>query len=173
MGYAATTSRRRNFLRDSRLAAAALIAPQVWAPFAWNRAGQNIFPGTVASGAKPDYSLEISEIDWELARKKKIRTTAYNGQIPGPLLRITEGKPVTIAIANRLDREEIVHWHGQWIPVGVDGSMEEGSPMILPGGSTVIQFVPKPAGLHWYHTHAMAHRDLKRGLYTGSLACCR
>ena len=45
--------------------------------------------------------------------------------------------------------------------------MEEGSPMIPAGGSTVIQFTPKPSGLHWYHTHAMAHRDLKRGLYSG------
>jgi FtsP/CotA-like multicopper oxidase with cupredoxin domain len=158
---------RRKFLRDSHLAAAALVAPRVWAPFAWNRTGQNIFPGTAASGAKPDYTLEISEIEWELAPKKKIRTTAYSGQIPGPLIRITEGKPVTIAIANRLDREEIVHWHGQWIPVDADGSMEEGSPMIPAGSGTVIQFVPKPAGLHWYHTHAMAHHDLKRGLYTG------
>jgi len=115
----------------------------------------------------PDYRIEIAEIDWELAPKKKVRTTAYNGQIPGPLLRVTEGTPATIEIVNRLDRPEIVHWHGQWIPVDVDGSMEEGSPMIPPGGKTRIAFTPRPSGLHWYHTHAMAGRDLKRGLYTG------
>ena len=68
---------------------------------------------------------------------------------------------------NRLDRPEIVHWHGQWIPVDADGAMEEGSPMIPAGGRTLIQFTPRPAGLHWYHTHAMAERDLKRGLYSG------
>jgi FtsP/CotA-like multicopper oxidase with cupredoxin domain len=44
--------------------------------------------------------IEIAEIDWELAPKKKIRTTAYNGQIPGPLLRVTEGKP-----GNHRDRQ--------------------------------------------------------------------
>jgi FtsP/CotA-like multicopper oxidase with cupredoxin domain len=115
----------------------------------------------------PDYTIEIADLEWELAPRKKIHTTAYNGQIPGKLLRLTEGKPVTIDIINRLDRGEIVHWHGQWIPPAVDGSMEEGTPMIPPGGRTRIQFTPRPSGLHWYHTHTPANRDLRRGLYSG------
>jgi FtsP/CotA-like multicopper oxidase with cupredoxin domain len=115
----------------------------------------------------PDYRIEIAETEWELAPKKKVRTAAYNGQIPGKLIRLTEGRPSTIEIVNRLDRAEIVHWHGQWISVAADGAMEEGSPMIPPGGSTRISFTPRPTGLHWYHTHAMSNRDLKRGLYSG------
>ncbi len=114
-----------------------------------------------------DYTIEIAEIEWEIAPKKKVHTSAYNSQIPGKLLRLTEGKPVTIDIVNRLDRPEIVHWHGQWIPSDVDGSSEEGTPMIPAGGRTRIQFTPKPSGLHWYHTHTSAARDLKRGLYSG------
>lgn len=117
--------------------------------------------------AAPDFKIEIAEIEWDLSPKKKIRTAAYNGQIPGKLLRVSEGKPVTIDITNKLDRAEIVHWHGQWIPSDVDGSMEEGTPMIPPGGATQITFTPRPFGLHWYHTHTAAHRDLKRGLYSG------
>jgi hypothetical protein len=50
--------------------------------------------------------------------------------------------------------------------VDVDGSMEEGSPMIAPGART-HHLHPRPSGLHWYHTHAMANRNLKRGLYSG------
>lgn len=115
----------------------------------------------------PDYRIEISEIEWELSLKKKVRTAAYNGKIPGQLIRLQEGKPASIEIVNRLDHAEIVHWHGQWIPPDVDGSMEEGSPMIAPGGRTRIAFTPRPSGLHWYHTHAMANRDLKHGLYSG------
>jgi FtsP/CotA-like multicopper oxidase with cupredoxin domain len=154
---------RRAFLRGSALAAGALALDR---SHAWAQVVDGSVPAAVPS-VKPDYALEIAEIEWELAPKKKIRTTAYNGQIPGPLLRVTEGKPVSIDIVNRLDREEIVHWHGQWIPVDVDGAMEEGSPMIAPGARTRIAFSPRPAGLHWYHTHAMARRDLKRGLYSG------
>jgi FtsP/CotA-like multicopper oxidase with cupredoxin domain len=158
------TTSRRAFLTAAPLAAGAL-----WARSSFARAQTvpGASPPLVEPGVKPDYTLEISEIEWELAPKKKIRTAAYNGQIPGPLLRVTEGKQVSIEIGNRLDREEIVHWHGQWIPVEADGAMEEGSPMIPAGGSLLVGFTPRPAGLHWYHTHAMAQRDLKRGLYSG------
>jgi FtsP/CotA-like multicopper oxidase with cupredoxin domain len=141
------------------MAGAALLAP---APHLFPE-----FPPESNSLPRPDYRIEIAPIDWEIAPKKKIRTTAYNGQIPGPLLRLTEGSPVTIEIVNRADHAEIVHWHGQWIPVDADGSMEEGSPMIPPGASTRITFTPRPSGLHWYHTHAMGSRGFNHGLYTG------
>ncbi len=158
------TTSRRVFLASAPLAAGALLARS---PFAWTQAMPGASLPSAPPTAKPDYTLDIADVEWELAPKKKIRTTAYNGQIPGPLVRVTEGKPVSIEIVNRLDREEIVHWHGQWIPVTADGAMEEGSPMIPAGGNSLVRFVPRPSGLHWYHTHAMAHRDLKRGLYSG------
>jgi FtsP/CotA-like multicopper oxidase with cupredoxin domain len=160
---------RREFLRRASIAATA-IASQIAQPaFAWTQGAQSA-PMAVSSGtpdSAPDHQIEIAEIEWELSPKKKIRTIAYDGQIPGKLFRLTEGKPVTIKIVNRLNRAEIVHWHGQWIPSDVDGSMEEGSPMIGPGERTRISFTPRPSGLHWYHTHAMANRSLKLGLYTG------
>ena len=156
---------RRTFLRSAPLAAALISGNR--GPFAWAQTMGTAPPAPVVPGVKPDYKLDIAEIEWDLSPKKKIRTAAYNAQIPGPLLRVTEGKPAIIEIVNRLDREEIVHWHGQWIPVLVDGAMEEGSPPLSAGSSTLVQFTPKPAGLHWYHTHAMAHHDLRRGLYSG------
>jgi FtsP/CotA-like multicopper oxidase with cupredoxin domain len=166
-GVRGACTSRRAFLRSVPLAAAALMARRSLDRLAWAQAGPSAFLPAAADGGKPDYTLEIADVEWELAPKKKIRTTAYNGQIPGPLLRVSEGKAVAIEIVNGLDREEIVHWHGQWIPVDVDGAMEEGSPMILAGGTALIQFSPRPAGLHWYYTHVMAHRDLRRGLYSG------
>jgi FtsP/CotA-like multicopper oxidase with cupredoxin domain len=141
---------RRSFLRwVSCLAASAVLSRTVDSAFACAVPGRSAIqsiPGTPSP--VPDYRIEIAEIDWELAPRKKIRTTAYNGQIPGKLLRLTEGKPVTIDIANHLDRPEIVHWHGQWIPPDMDGSMEEGSPMIPAGGSSLVHFMPRPSGLH-------------------------
>jgi len=163
-GMCKRTTSRRAFLASAPLAAGALMAQS---PFAWTQTMPGASRPSAPPTAKSDYTLEIAEVEWELSPKKKIRTTAYNGQIPGPLVRVTEGKPVSIEIVNKLDREEIVHWHGQWIPVAADGSMEEGSPMIPVGRSSLVEFTPKPSGLHWYHTHAMAHRDLKRGLYSG------
>ena len=83
------------------------------------------------------------------------------------MIRLVEGRPVNIEIVNTLSRPEIVHWHGQWIPSDVDGSMEEGTPTVPAGGRSRISFVPRPSGLHWYHTHMPANRNLKRGLYSG------
>lgn len=154
---------RRALLRRSAFAAGALALGR---SSTWAQMVEGSSP-SAPPDAQPDYTLEIAEVDWELSPKKKIRTTAYNGQIPGPLIRVTEGRQVSIGIVNRSDHPEIVHWHGQWIPVPVDGAMEEGSPVIPAGGRSLIRFVPRPGGLHWYHTHAMAHRDLKRGLYSG------
>jgi len=151
-------------MRDASLAAAGLVAQAVRGRA---QPEQVATLSRVSQPPAPDCRIEIAEIDWEIAPRKKIRTTAYNGQIPGPFLRLTEGKPVSIEIVNRTDHPEIVHWHGQWIPVDVDGSMEEGSPMIPSGGRTRIEFTPRPSGLHWYHTHAMGKRGFKHGLYTG------
>ncbi len=89
---------RRKFLYGASLAAASLALSRDESAFAWTAASQS----APAQEPVPDYRIEIAEIEWELAPKKKIRTAAYNGQIPGPLLRVTEGKPVTIEIVNRL-----------------------------------------------------------------------
>ncbi len=154
---------RRRLLRNAALAGSATLL----SPILGSQSNFLLDSTAAPRPASPDFQIEIAEIDWELSSKKKIRTTAYNGQIPGKLLRLTEGKPVTISITNKLDRAEIIHWHGQWIPPDVDGSMEEGSPMIPAGATSQVTFAPRPFGLHWYHTHTPAHRDLKLGLYSG------
>jgi FtsP/CotA-like multicopper oxidase with cupredoxin domain len=89
----------------------------------------------------------------------------YNGQAPGPLLRMREGVPVQIHVINRTRHPEVVHWHGLHIPSNVDGATEEGSPCIAPGESLLYSFTPNPSGSRWYHTMAM--QDLNRAASTG------
>jgi FtsP/CotA-like multicopper oxidase with cupredoxin domain len=115
--------------------------------------------------------LEIAPLELEIAPRKVVHTVAYNGRVPGPLIRWPEGKPIAIDVFNRTAIPEIVHWHGLWIPSTMDGSMEEGSPMIAPGAQFRYQFTPQPAGFRWYHTHAFSGRDLKRSTYTGQFGC--
>jgi len=93
-----------------------------------------------------DFRLEIAPLKLEIAPGKAIHTVAYNGRVPGPLIRWPEGKPLTIDVVNRSDVAEIVHWHGLWIPSDQDGAIEEGSPMIMPGGQRRYSFTPRPAG---------------------------
>jgi len=120
-----------------------------------------------AADAPVDYSLEIATTKVDLSSKRSIRTTAYNGQVPGPLLRLREGRPVRIKVTNRSTNPEIVHWHGLFLPSAIDGAMEEGSPMIAPGASLVYEFSPRPAGFRWFHTHTFAGGDFSKGQYTG------
>jgi len=124
-------------------------------------------PARARALAAADYSLDIAPYSLQVSAKHTIKTIAYNQQVPGPLLRLTEGKPVSIDVTNHTGAEEIVHWHGLFTPSEFDGAMEEGTPMIPAGGSFRYTFTPTPAGFRWYHTHTFAGNDLKKGQYTG------
>ncbi len=121
----------------------------------------------VATGPKADISLTISEIKAEIGKGQIIRTLAYNGQTPGPLLRMKEGKQVTVDVINQTNDPEMLHWHGFQIPPDVDGSHEEGTPMVQGHSRMRYVFTPKPSGTRWYHTHATAGTNLKIGTYSG------
>jgi len=116
---------------------------------------------------KANHTIRIGPASAEIAKGKVIRATGYNGTIPGPLLRMKEGKPVTIDIFNDTDTPELVHWHGMFISTKADGAQEEGSPFVPPHGHQRVTFTPKPAGTRWYHTHAMAMDDLTKGAFSG------
>ena len=117
--------------------------------------------------APADYTIDIAAYELEVAPRRTIKTIAYNRQVPGPLLRLREGQPVTIDVTNQTGNSEVVHWHGLFLPSQVDGAMEEGTPLIPAGGRARYTFTPRPAGFRWYHTHVFAGKDLHRGQYTG------
>ncbi len=79
---------------------------------------------------KADYTLRIGTGTVELAPDQVVSTTVYNGQFPGPLVRLTEGKRTWVDIYNDTDTPEQLHWHGQYLGTDVDGSAEEGTPYI-------------------------------------------
>jgi len=122
-----------------------------------------------ADSGAADYSLHIKDSPIEIAPKRIVSATTYNGQFPGPLLRMKEGQQVTIDLYNDTDTPEQLHWHGQQVPVDVDGAAEEGTPFIPARGKRRIVFTPKPAGLRFYHTHNRAGASLSAGQYSGQV----
>src|SRR5579862_805057 len=124
-------------------------------------------PAAADAITKPDYTLRIGGGLVELSPEHIVSTTLYNGQFPGPLLRLKEGERTVVDVYNDTDTPELVHWHGQMIPSEVDGASEEGTPFVPAHGMRRISFVPKPSGFRFYHTHVLAGRDLNRGTYTG------
>lgn len=126
-----------------------------------------LLPAQRKQSAQADHTLRIEPATLEIGSGVTVRTIAYNGQVPGPLLRLREGVPVTIDVTNAGTADDIVHWHGLAIDSLNDGAMEEGSPMIPAGQTHRYTFTPKPAGTRWYHTHAGAYGNLAAGTYTG------
>ena len=116
-----------------------------------------------------DHTIRIGNGLVELAPDRIISTTTYNGQFPGPLLRFKEGQQVVVDIHNDTDTPEQLHWHGQNLPVDVDGASEEGTPFIPAHGMRRIAFTPGPAGLRFYHTHLTPGADLSSGQYGGQV----
>ncbi|HXZ81261.1 MAG TPA: multicopper oxidase domain-containing protein [Terriglobales bacterium] len=156
---------RRNFLRAaSALAGSALVPPTL----ANHGIAEKTFRAPQNQGAA-DHTIRIAAAPVEIAPKKIISITTYNSQFPGPLLRLKEGQRVVVDLVNETDTPEQLHWHGQLVPVDVDGSAEEGTPYIPAHGQRRISFVPQPSGYRFYHTHNRAGADLSAGQYSGQV----
>ena len=123
-------------------------------------------PGTTLEGPA-DHTLRIATGLVELGPDTTVSTKIYNGQFPGPLLRLAEGRRVVVDIRNDTDTPEQLHWHGQFVPADVDGAAEEGTPFVPAHGARRIAFTPGPPGFRFYHTHLRAGTDLSAGLYSG------
>ncbi|HEV7217746.1 MAG TPA: multicopper oxidase domain-containing protein [Terriglobales bacterium] len=157
---------RRNFLKTAGIAAGSALVPSAVAqvPDSADKAG-----GDSPSSGKADYTIRIAATPLEIAPNKIISVTTYNGQFPGPLLRFKEGRQVVLDLVNDTDTPEQLHWHGQLVPVDVDGASEEGTPFIPAQGKRRISFVPRPSGYRFYHTHNRAGADLSAGQYSGQV----
>lgn len=90
---------------------------------------------------------------------------AYNGQVPGPEIRVRLGETVRVRFTNHLPQATTIHWHGVRVPNDMDGVPTATRPPIEPGGSFVYEFTPKDAGTFWYHPHHRSSEQVERGLY--------
>src|SRR5690349_6333261 len=69
-----------------------------------------------------EHTIRIGTGLVELAPDITLSTKTYNGQLPGALLRLTEGRRVVVNIQNDTDTLELLHWHGQFLPAELDGA---------------------------------------------------
>lgn len=155
---------RRTFIA----CAGSLLTEPLWCPIVSGQANRSLAATKPHVDTSPaDYTLKIEPCTLEISPGVNVKTVAYNGQVPGPTLRLREDKPVNIDVLNASNDPDIVHWHGLTIDPRNDGAMEEGSPMIPAGGRLRYNFRARPAGTRWYHTHAGAGSNLQLGTYTG------
>ena len=112
------------------------------------------------------YDITASKIQWETKPGTKVEAWAYNGQVPGPQIRVREGDRVRLVFHNQLEQSTAIHFHGLEIPNEVDGVPFITQPPVKMGESHVYEFtVPEGnAGSHMYHSHYNAAEQVGKGL---------
>ncbi|NOU92396.1 multicopper oxidase domain-containing protein [Paenibacillus sp. LMG 31456] len=107
-----------------------------------------------------EYDMIAVEQEVEIAKGIKFPGWTYNGTIPGPTLRCTEGDIIRVKFYNNSTHPHSIHFHGIH-PTNMDG-LEA----VLPGQTFVYEFAAKPAGMQVYHCHvAPLRRHIHKGLY--------
>jgi len=110
------------------------------------------------------FHLTAAPIKWEIVKGTIATAWAYNGMVPGPLIHVTEGDKVRIILKNNLPEPTTIHWHGIQVPNNMDGIPDITQKPIQPGESFTYEFVAKPAGTYWYHSHFNPDKQVSVGL---------
>ena len=110
-------------------------------------------PYTLKDGVK-EFHLVAEEVEHEFAPGCVAKCWGYNGSTPGPTLEAVEGDRVRIFVTNRLPEHTTIHWHGLYLPSGMDGVGGLNQPHIQPGETFVYEFTLRQHGTHMYHPHA-------------------
>lgn len=110
-----------------------------------------------------EYELFAVDREIEIAPGVYFPAWTYNGQVPGPTLRATEGDRIRVRLVNQGAHPHTIHFHG-WHSPEMDGSLPEHQ--VPPGGEFLYEFEAEPFGLHLYHCHAAPlKRHIHKGLY--------
>jgi FtsP/CotA-like multicopper oxidase with cupredoxin domain len=108
-----------------------------------------------------EYDLVATDREIEIAPGVFFPAWTYNGQVPGPTLRCTQGDRVRVHFTNAGSHPHTIHFHGIHA-ADMDGVFE----IVEPGGTYVYEFDAEPFGVQIYHCHALPlKRHIHKGLY--------
>ncbi|HET9065665.1 MAG TPA: multicopper oxidase family protein [Gemmatimonadales bacterium] len=93
----------------------------------------------------------------------------FNGQVPGPLIRVPQNATITVRFHNRIDLPSTVHWHGVRLDNGSDGVPGVTQDPVEPGDSFTYTVHFPDAGIYWYHPHVREDIEQAMGLYGNML----
>jgi FtsP/CotA-like multicopper oxidase with cupredoxin domain len=124
-------------------------------------------PWRMKNGWK-EFHLTAEAVEREMAPGMVTRLWGYNGQSPGPTIECVEGDKVRIFVTNRLPEHTTIHWHGIFLPAGMDGVGGLNQPQIPPGKTYAYEFQLNQSGTFMYHPHADEMVQMAMGMM-GSL----
>jgi manganese oxidase len=127
------------------------------------RGGQPM-PFTVQDGIKV-FDVTAKKVQWEVTPGEMVEAYTYNGVVPGPEIRVTEGDKVRIHLTNDLgDEATAIHFHGLIIPNAMDGVPFITQPPVNPGATFTYDFIARNPGSHMYHSHLNSAFQVTKGL---------
>ncbi|MBX3464944.1 MAG: multicopper oxidase family protein [Planctomycetes bacterium] len=77
----------------------------------------------------------------------------YDGLLPGTPLRVTQGQTLRVRFRNQLPEATMIHWHGQPVPLGMDGVPDISRPSVAPGQEFLYELTHLEPGTYWFHPH--------------------
>ena len=135
----------------------------------------NVQPATQTEGGQPlefreengvkVFELTTKAVQWPILQDVSVTAFTYNGTVPGPMIRVTEGDQVRIVVKNELPDPTTIHWHGVEVPNAMDGVPDVTQDPIQPGETFTYEFTAKPAGTFMYHSHFEGDVQVSAGLY--------
>ncbi len=120
-------------------------------------------PWTMKGGFK-EFVLIAEVIKHEVAPGMTITAWGYNGRTPGPVIEAVEGDRVRFVVHNKLPERTSVHWHGIFLPSGMDGVAGLNQPHIEPGETYVYEFTLRQNGVFMYHPHSDEMVEMAMGM---------
>lgn len=111
------------------------------------------------------FEIVCTEAQWEVSPGQPIDGMLYNGRIPGPVIRVTEGDKIRVNVTNNMTQSTSIHWHGIHTPNPMDGVPYVTQPVIKPGAKFTYEFQLKNSGSHMYHSHHNAAEQVTRGQF--------
>jgi len=127
--------------------------------------GGQVMEPTIVDGVKV-FELTTKSIKWEVSPGKFVDSYAFNGQIPGPEIRVKQGDKIKIVLKNELPESTSIHFHGIDIPFSQDGVPFISQPPVHPGETYVYEFtIVDDPGTFMYHSHHNAEQQVDKGLF--------
>jgi FtsP/CotA-like multicopper oxidase with cupredoxin domain len=127
------------------------------------RGGQPLAP-RIEDGVKV-FELTTQLVKWRILPDVTVTAMTYNGMVPGPEIRVTEGDRVRLLLKNALPFPTTIHWHGLLVPNAMDGVPSMTQDAVLAGAAFTYEFTAAPAGTYWYHSHYETDSQVLTGLY--------
>jgi len=135
--------------------------------------GAGVDPATVPS-VKPMQTVRLKDGDTLDLTAGLVRRTirgqrfvmyAFNGMVPGPLLRVAQQATITVRFHNRIDLPSTVHWHGLRHDNRFDGVPGLTQKEVAPGEDFTYTVHFPDAGVYWYHPHVREDIEQAMGLF--------